>query len=530
MMNYYNHYLGKPDYLAQDIARLRGVSAGEIQRFAQRLQPNARVVLHALPGKQQLEDGAGTAVAPTGTATESVNQDEPWRNQAPRPAAEALLQLPAPKVAQMPNGLTIILVERRGLPLVSARLVLRTGGDSDAVEKPGVADFTAAMLDQGTATRSAPQLAKELARLGATLSTESTMDDTSVGVRSLKRNVSDVMHLLADVVLHPAFPNEEIARQKAGRLAELVQRRTESSVMADDAFSAVLYGPKHPYGFPAMGTEVSIRATERDDLMGFWKQNIVPNNAALVVAGEITMDELQALAEKEFGGWPRGVPVRPELASPPEPKHRAFIVDKPGAAQTQLRVGRIGAPRSTADYAALEVMNTALGGAFSSRINLNLREDKGYTYGANSRFSYRREAGPFWVRTGVRTDVTAPAVSEILKEIRGIAEKPLSDDELALAKDGQIRSLPGRFETTQQLVSSFASVFTYDLGADYYTRLPGMLSAVDGAAVEAVVKKYLAPDQMVVVAVGDRARIEAPLNKVGLGTFQILTVDGAEVP
>ena len=206
-----------------------------------------------------------------------------------------------------------------------------------------------------------------------------------------------------------------------------------------------------------------------------------------------------------------------------------IIVDKPGAAQTQLRVGMVGAPRSTPDYAALEIMNTALGGSFNSRINLNLREAKGYTYGANSRFNYRRGAGPFAVRTGVRTDVTAPAVAEILKEIRRIADDPLSTDELTLARDSAIRSLPGRFETTQQLVTSFANVFTYNLGIDYYTRLPAMFSGVDGAAVEAVVKKYLAPDRMVVVAVGDRARIEGPLNQLGIGTFQIRDTDGAPI-
>ncbi|MBI4479177.1 MAG: insulinase family protein [Acidobacteria bacterium] len=538
LTNYYNHYLGKPDFIGQEIAGYRSATAAQVRRFAEeQLRPGARVVLHAVSGQpvrapdvpapKPEEIGRATALANAG-----VNADESWRNQKPTPGASRELKLPAPQLAQLANGLTIIHVERASLPLVSVQLVVRTGSASDPLGKSGLASFTADMLDQGTATRSAPQMAAELARLGATLTTESTMDSTAITVRSLKRNFTAALELLADAALHPAFPEEEIARQRASRLAELVQRRNEPGVVADDIVAAVLYGPRHPYGYPEIGSEASVRAMERGDLVAFWKQNIVAGNAALVVAGDITLADLQKLAESQLGGWDRGDPAQRELADPTAPEARAVIVDKPGAAQTQLRVPMVGAPRSTADYAALEVMNTALGGAFSSRINMNLREDKGYTYGANSRFNYRRAAGPFAVRTGVRTDVTAPALAEIFKELRGISVSPLTAEELSRAKDSQALSLPGRFETNTQLVTSFAAIFVYELGADYYSRLPALLAAVDSEEVQAVVKKYLAPEKMIVIAVGDRARIEAPLNalgELGVGRFELRAPNGAKI-
>jgi zinc protease len=530
-LNYYNHHLGDPGYLAQDIDRYRKATAEQVRAFAQnQLKPSSRVVVQGVPGRQELGPEVPASKAQEVAATtdiEAANADEPWRNEVPRPAgATPPLRLPAPNSFQLPNGLTVIHTERPGLPLVAARLVTRTGSDSDPLDKPGIASFTAAMLDQGTATRSALEIADEVAQLGATLDTESTMDALSVTVRSLKRNFPAALHLLADVALHPAFPEEEISRQRADRLASLLQRRENASIVADQVTAAALYGPRHPYGYPEIGTEASIKAVERADLLGFWKKNIVPNNAALVVAGGIPLAELKALVEKELRDWQAGSPARPELGSIPSPAPRVVLVDKPGAAQTQLRVGTVGVPRSTPDYAALEIMNNSLGGLFSSRINMNLREDKGYTYGARSGFNYRRSAGPFTVRAGVRTDVTAPAVTEIFKELRRMSEDPITADEFSLARDSIVLSLPGRFETTSQAVSSYANVFIYDLGTDYYTRLPALYSGATLEGVRGVARKYLAPEKMIVVAAGDRARIEPELRKLNLGPVEIRDADG----
>jgi len=529
-LNQYNHYLGTPDYLAQDIARYRQATAASVRAFAQQeLKTSARVVVYGVPGEQDLGPPVPTPKPekiPAGTGAESVNPDQPWRAAVPKPGPPRPLHLPVPKSFQLANGLTVIYSERPGLPIVAADLVVPTGSGANPPEKPGLANFTAAMLDQGTATRSALQIADEAAHLGATLATNSTMDASFVTVRSLKKNFPAALDLLADVALHPGFPLAEIDRQRASRLASLIQHREDPRLVAGEVMEGALYGPRHPYGYPELGTEAAVKATSRDDMLAFWKQSFVPNNAALVVAGNIGLEELKALVEKEFGGWQRGTSARPELGAPTTTRARLVLVDKPGAPQTRVRVAMVGVPRSTPDYAALEVMNTSLGGLFSSRINLNLREQHGYTYGASSSFIYRRSAGPFFVSSGIRTDVTAPAVSEIFKEVRRMAEAPLTDEELSLAKDSLVRSLPGEFETISRAASSFSDLFIYDLGLDYYAQLPARLSAITSADVHAVAKKYLVPDKMIVVAVGDRAKIEPELAKLNLGPVEVRDADG----
>jgi zinc protease len=262
----------------------------------------------------------------------------------------------------------------------------------------------------------------------------------------------------------------------------------------------------------------------------FWKQNFVPNNAALVVAGDISMNELRKLAEEAFGSWQKGAPAQPALGAPATTAARVVIVDKPGSPQTQLRVASIGAPRSSPDFRPMQVMNLALGGLFSSRINMNLREEHGYTYGANSQFQFRRAAGPFQIASGVRTDVTAPAVSEIFKEIRGMIEKPVSADELQKAKDSLSNSLPGAFESSANAVGNFSNVFIYNLGLDYYSRYAEQVNAVTTDQALAVSKKYLVPGNMVVIAVGDRAKIEPELRKLNLGAVEIRDPEGKPIP
>jgi zinc protease len=457
---------------------------------------------------------------------EAINADEPWRNEMPTPAAAKTLQLPTPVSETLPNGLTLILNERRGLPIVAANLVLRTGSDANPLDKPGLANFAAAMLDEGTSTRNALQIADEVAQLGAALGINSSMDATTLSVRSLSKNFSSTLDLLADVTLRPSFPAEEIERQRASRLATLVQQRDNPNQVAAQVTASALYGPQHPYGYSEIGTEAAMKGISRADMEGFWKQNFVPNNAALVVAGDISMSELKGLAEKAFGGWQKGTPAQPALGAPATTPARVVIVDKPGSPQTQLRVASIGAPRSSPDFRPMQVMNLALGGLFSSRINMNLREQHGYTYGASSQFSFRRAAGPFQIASGVRTDVTAAAVSEIFKEVRGMVEKPVSTDELQKAKDSLANSLPGAFESSANAVNNFSNVFIYNLGLDYYTRYAEQVNAVTTDQALAVSKKYLVPANMVVIAVGDRAKIEPELRKLNLGAVEIRDAEG----
>ena len=528
-LNSYNHYLGTPDYLRQDIERFRAVTPQSVQTFVRdQLQSDARAVIHAVSGPPDLGAPVPTPTMPPSTpgeGAESVNADEPWRLQMPRPGTPRPLRVARPASARLANGLTLILSERKGLPMVSASLVVKTGSDANPLDKPGLASFTAAMLDEGTATRTSLQIASEVAQLGASLSTGSSMDASVVSTSALKTNFGAALDILADVALHPSFPPEEIERQRVLRVGQLVQQRESASALATQVMASVLYGSKHPYGFTELGTAPSVKAMRREDMAAFWQEHFVPNNAALVVAGDLSMAELKAAVEKAFGGWRRAAASRRAVASPSAISPRVVIVNKPGAPQTQVRVATIGVPRSSPEHQAIVVMNEVLGGLFSSRINLNLREEHGYTYGAGSRFNFRRGAGPFVVSTGVRTDVTAPAVGEIFKEIRKIRETPITPGEMQMAKDSLTRSLPGGFQTSGGTVRRYADVFIYDLGLDYFEKSASRVNAVTAQDALAAAKKYIAPERLVVIAVGDRAQIEPALRKLDIAPVEVRDED-----
>jgi zinc protease len=528
-LNSYEHYLGNPDYLQQDLLRYRQATAEAVTAFTRKyLQDPSRVVLVAVPGEKKLapEPAPRAGRTTTGGGAESVNADESWRREMPKAGPAKQAQLPVPASYKLPNGLTVIVSERRELPVVSASLVFGSGSGANPPDKPGLANFSVAMLDEGTTTRSALGIAEEAAQIGATLSTGSTMDQSQVTVTSLSAHFPKALELMADVALHPTFPQEEVGRQRASRLATLVAQKSSPAQIATNVVAAAVFGPKHPYGYIELGTEASNKSLTRDDMQAFWKRHLVPGNAALVVVGAVSRSELEALTKKVFSEWAGAAAPRETLGTPGGTSARLAIVDRPGAAQTELRVAGVGAARSTPDYEALQVMNTILGGLFTSRINLNLREDKGYTYGAGSGFGFRRTPGPFFVSTAVRTDATAPTVTEIFKELQRIRQDPVTTEELALGQDSLIRSLPGRFETSGEAAGSFAALFVYDLGLDYYARYLQRVAGVDAAAVQAAARKYIAPERFVVIAVGDRKKIEAELKKLDLGAIEIRDTDG----
>ena len=532
-LNEYNHYLGTPDYIAQDLARYQKATVASIRGFAEaQLKPNARVVVYGIPGKPDLGPDVPTPKTEQkgkSTGGEAVNADAPWRENPPQPAAARALNLPIPQIFKLDNGLTVIYSYRPGLPVAAANLVFSTGSGANPIDKPGLASFTANMLQQGTATRNAIQIADEAALLGASLSSGANMDGSNVGTSSLSKNFSGALDLVADMVLHPTFPPDEVERRRASRLAAFADDRGNPNVVVSRVGVASLFGPRHPFGYDNAGTEESNKAMSRDDMMNFWKANYVPNNAALVVAGNIPLDEMKAMAQQKFGAWKSGTAARPQIGTPETTKARIVIVDRPGAQQTMVRLLQLGVGRATPDYAALEVMNSELGGLFSSRINLNLREEHGYTYGANSVFVYRRSQGYFAAGGGIRTDATAPAVTEMLKEIHRMIDTPMTPDELSLTKDSQSRSLPGLFEASNEAAGVLAEIFLYDLSPDYYAKLPERLSAVTTADAETVAKKYLHPDQMILICVGDRAKIEPELVKLDLGAIEIRDTDGKVV-
>ena len=526
-LNSYEHYLGTPDYLRQDIERYRTASVQTIKAFAvEYLQPTRRVVLFATPGEKKLAGDPPAAQTPPAGGAQSVNADAPWRKEMPRPGSVRSAQYPTPEEFSLPNGLKVILSERSELPVVSASLVFARGSAANPPDMPGLANFTAAMLDEGTKTRDALQIADEVARLGASLATASTMDQIQIAVTSLAAQFPRTLDLVADVTLNPTFPQEEVERQRSTRLANLLAQKSNPSQIASRVMATALYGSAHPYGYLDLGTEASNKALTRDAMVDFWKQHIVPGNAALVVVGAISRKQLEPIAAKAFAGWTgKAAPAR-TLPAARGTSAKLVIVDVPGAAQTQVRVASIGVPRSTPDFEALEVMNALLGGLFTSRINLNLREDKGYTYGAFSTFAFRQEAGPFYAGAGVRTDATAPSVTEIYNEIRKMKDVEVTMDELTLGKDSLVRSMPGRFETTAQTVDSFRTLFVYNLGLDYYSKYIERIASLDAAAVHTAASRHLVPDRMLVVAVGDRQKIEADLVKLNLGAMEVRDTEG----
>ncbi len=532
-LNQYNHYLGDPGYLAKDLDRYERATPASVQKIAQeKLSTNARAVVYGVPGKKVIDDVPKTAEEEkdaTAPAASNNSQDD-WRSQQPGAAALSKLSLPVPKKFTLANGLNVLLAEKHNLPIVSAELVVLSGSERNPVDKPGLASFTADMLDEGTGKRSALQIADDAGQIGASLFTGSFSDASTVNISALKKNADAAFELMSDVALNPSFPQKDIDRVRNTRLTLIQQQRDNPNAIANRVFNSVVYGDKHPYGFIELGTPESTRALTRDDMMNFWKTGYVPGNAALVVAGDITEKELRALAEKYFGSWKGQSPASQLAEVESSGARRVVIVDKPGAPQTALRIGHVGVARSNPDYVPLEVMNLGLGGLFSSRINMNLREKNGYTYGAFSTFDYRRGAGPFYAGSGVRTNVTAPAVREVFNELERMRSTRMTDDELKTSKDALARSLAGRFETTGQTVGTIADLYIYNLPVDFYNTLPARIDAVTAADVQRVAEKYLKPDSTVVIAVGDRSKIEPELQKLNLGSVETRDLDGKPMP
>jgi len=529
-LNEYNHYLGNPGYFPQDVHRYDAATTASIRAFAEnQLKPTARVVVYGIPGKPDLGPDVPTPENQQkgqSTGGESVNPDAAWRENPPKAGPERPLKLPEPDVFKLFNGLNVYYHYRPELPIVSADLVFNTGSGANPADKPGLASFTANMLQQGTEKRNATQIADEAALLGTSLSSGASMDSSTVGASSLAKNFSAVLDLISDVVLRPTFPPDEVERRRASRVAAFTDERSDPETIVSRTSVSALFGPKSPYGYDNEGTEASIKAISRDDMMNFWKTNYVPNNAALVVTGSIPASDLKSLIEAKLGSWKSGTIQPPPVGAAEATKAKVILVDRPGAQQTMVRLVQRGVRRSTPDYAALEVMNSELGGVFSSRINLNLREEHGYTYGASTFFIFRRAMGYFVAGGGIRTDVTAPAITEIQKEIQRMIDTPMKPDELSLAKDSQARSLPGMFETSGGEAGALAEIYMYNLPRDYFSNLPGQLNAVTAEQAQAVAKKYLHPEEMILVCVGDRAKIEPELAKLNLGETEIRDADG----
>jgi zinc protease len=526
-INGYNHHKKDPNFLQQDLQRYRKATPETIRDFAtQYLTKNSRVVVYGMPGEPDF--GPEVPGSPKTTSKEggdSVNADEPWRAKPPSPGPEPRLAFPTLESFKLENGLNVILDSRKGLPVVAANLVVRSGIASNPIDKPGLASFMLDMLDEGTTTRPSLVLAEQLKRAGVTLSESPGRDASGLVLSSTRGTLAAGFDLLADVVMNPAFDMKEIERVRMRRLGELVQMKSDPSQITDILALLTLNGKDNPYGYPGIGTEASVHAITAQDLKGFWKAQVRPGNAALVVSGDVTKEDLQPILEKSFGKW-SGDAAPPVSLPEPMPNRHVVLVDTPGSPQTQVRIMVPGPPRSSPDYESLLVMNEIMGGAFSSRINMNIREAHGYAYGAGSGIRALAYGGWITAGAGVKTDSTAPAVREMVKEMGLMGESPVKPEEIQLAKSSLVRAFPSWFETTGQTVSIISEIPVYNLGLNYYPEYAKKVEAVSEADIKTVAKKYLHPEKMIVVAVGNRKTIESGLKSAGLGPVEVQDPNG----
>jgi zinc protease len=434
------------------------------------------------------------------------------RSALPRLGSDPAFQFPAIAKASLPNGLRIWTVAHRGLPVTSVLLLIEVGASADPPERPGLAALTADLLDEGSGELSALQVHDALARIGAQFDVEVGPDATLVSLTTMSRFVDRALELLADMVLRPQLDPDEFARVRQLRLNRLTQLRDVPSAVADIAFARVLYGD-HPYGHLPIGTETSIHAVTLDEVRTFHQSTYRPARATLIAVGDISANEMLAAASARFAEWPLAN-ATPHTgpngngAPPAAPASRLTLVHRPGAAQSELRIGQVAVPRRTPDYYALLVLNTILGGQFVSRINMNLREEKGYTYGARTTFDFRLGRGPFVLQTSVQVDATAAAVAEVTAEIGAIrGSRPVTDEELALARAALTRGYPRSFETAPQIARGLGQLALYGLPDDYFARFVPSVAAVDVDAVTTAAVRHLDPQQLVAVVVSDRDKV-----------------------
>jgi zinc protease len=455
-----------------------------------------------------------------------VAQQAPDRSHPPQAGPPAPLRLPTIQKQKLSNGLPVWIVELHEVPVAQINLVVLSGTANDPPGKYGVANLAAAMLEEGAGSRSALEIADAVDYLGADLGAATTSDLSAVRLHVPVARLADALPIMADVALRPTFPKDELDRQRQQRLTSLLQGRDDPPTISSVAFSRILYGKGHRYGTPQMGTAETIKTLTSDDLRGFYTSAFRPENAVLLAVGDITADKAMPLLEKNFGAWKASGAAAVEKLPPTDepPTRQVYLIDKPGAAQSQIRIGRIGVPRSTADYFPLQVLNTILGGSFTSRLNNNLREVHGYTYGAASTFDMRGSAGPFYATAGVQTDKTAEALKEFFIELNAIL-KPVPAEELARARNYVALRYPSAFETTGDISRRLEDALVYKLPDDYFAKYVQNIQAATAADVQRVAQKYIKPDHLAVVVVGDLKAIEPGIRAQNLGPIKVMTID-----
>lgn len=409
------------------------------------------------------------------------------------------------------------------LPVVTAMLVIDGGAMRDRLGKEGVAELTARALLEGTSSRSAASLALSLELLGTSVSAGADWDSTVLKMTVMSSRLAEALALMSEMVTAPSFPNESVQRLRRERLSEIIQAESDPRLLADEKFSQAVYGGKSRYSAPVAGTEQSISRIFLDDIRKYHEDLYRPGFSTLILAGDVDVAAAERIASEAFGKWALGPRSNqaPENEGAGVARERVHVVDRSGAQQSELRMGHAGVPRSCPDYFPLVVMNAVLGGLFSSRINLNLREVHGYTYGASSYFEWRRGNGPFVISTAVQSEVTGAAISEIFSEVEKLRSEKVSEPELSLATDYLAGVFPIRYETTDAVASGLANLVIFQLPSDYFATYRDRITAVTAEDVQKAAGGYLRAGDFTIVVAGNPALVEPQLTALRLGEVQV---------
>jgi predicted Zn-dependent peptidase len=467
------------------------------------------------------------------TAMPLAAQTQPAVATPPTLGPAPNLTLPAVQETTLPNGIRLQVVEMHAIPLVQARLTIAGGARLDG-KQPGLATFTAGMLTEGAGSRDAFALAAEVDYLGASLSASASWDATTIALGAPKRTFAQALDLLADLVMKPTFRTEDLQRQRDLRLAALLQQRDQPAALAALVFSRAVFPANHPYHNPISGDSASTAALDSTSVRNFWERTADPRQATLIITGDISLAEAKNLAVEKLGAWkaPARTLTTPPAASvptPPRPATRIILVDKPDAAQSVIQIGAPGVARNSPDFAAITVMNTILGGSFSARLNDILREQKGFTYGARSGFSWQPVPGPFIASAAVRTNVTDSSVAIFFREFEKIRQTAVDADELDRGRAYITLGTLGNFETTRQVAGQLANLNTFGLPLSTITADLAAIEKVTAAELQRAAQRHLDPAHLTVVIVGDIAKIRPGIEALDLGPILIYDHNGQPV-
>ncbi|MCH7706539.1 MAG: insulinase family protein, partial [Chloroflexi bacterium] len=515
-LNSFNVFAGDPDVANRDLERFLAVEPDDVSRAATTYLASRQVRLVVLPERSLTQKGPDID-----------------RSVQPPPAPLRRFAPSAPLRHRLSNGLQLLVVEKRAVPMIAFSLILKAGAATDPIGLPGLAAFTADMLEEGTASRSSMQIAGEFEFMGSHLTSSAAREHTTVGTATLTREFPKALELVSDLVRNPTFPEDELARLGNERRTSVRRLRDNPAAIANQLTPALLYGRQSAYGHPLDGAEGLYETVRRDDVMDHFRTNFGPQSATLAVVGDISLEEAVELAERYFGGWNEAGPVTADTAEAPvdgAPDGTSlYLHDKPGAAQSVIQVGLVGVPRSHQDYFALTVLNHLFGGQFTSRLNMNLRQDKGYSYGYRSWIEWHRQSSLLMAGGSVQTDVTREAVQETLKEFHEIGGgRPVTEVEFQTAKASLLRQFPSSFENSWQVLEELVPLVSFDLPDDYYRTFPADIEAVSLEDVRRVAQERIDNNRLMLLVVGDRDVVEPGLREIGL-PMSLIDHEGREI-